>query len=146
MHGKPPFQATISCSPSIHYLRRTSFHLVICWLRRSDTPGPSVWWIWIKKSYLRVNENVKQIVSVCNSYIPIDWKRGSQLIKSLLMLSRKPKLVACNLFATSVVLCKSSMHLGYVVMGGLCAWFTQYNSSCKKVFSNTILFLACGVD
>jgi hypothetical protein len=41
-----------------------------------------------------------------------------------------PKSVACNVLTTWVVLCKSSTRLAYVVVGKLCAWFTQYNSSC----------------
>jgi hypothetical protein len=47
---------------------------------------------------------------------------------------------------TWVVLCKSSTRLAYVVVAELCAWFTQYNSSCKQVACDSFKRKLCSVD
>jgi hypothetical protein len=46
---------------------------------------------------------------------------------------RLPKTVACNLLTTWFVLCKSNTQLAYVVVGELCARWTQYYLSCNQV-------------
>ena len=56
------------------------------------------------------------------------------------------KTVACNLLTTWVVLCKSNTQLAYVVVGELCAWFTQYNSSCKQVACDSFRQKLCSVN
>jgi hypothetical protein len=55
------------------------------------------------------------------------------LLRSIYTPQLFPKTVACKLLTTWIVLCESNTQLAYVVVSELCAWFTQYNSSCKQV-------------
>jgi hypothetical protein len=53
---------------------------------------------------------------------------------------------ACNLLPTWVTLCKWSPQYANIVVDELCAWFTQYNSSCKQVAGDSFMQKLCSVN
>jgi hypothetical protein len=71
---------------------------------------------------------------------------SSFIVKANLHYTTLPKIVACNLLTTWVVLCKSSIQLTYVVVDESCAWFTQCNSSCQQGACDSFRRKLCSVN